>query len=188
MKHADIVRIVEASDPKNILFSPAGNRVGTVLLQNRPFIEEMRIVELGSASTRLLPHLFQMRILSYVGVDPFFAYETRGQIEAFLLASPEHTGKLSAVAEDGLTYLARQRRALTVISTGVLDSSVIGSNIRADPVVDQYRMELARHIYRVTPPGGLSYHVGIDTKWSGALTGAGFTSDNKDSFLFLKEV
>ncbi len=71
-----------------------------------------------------------------------------------------------------------------MISSGVLDSLVIGHLISNDPLVVAYRRELSNEIYRVTPWGGISYHLALDELWSEALGEAGFSV--KDNYLFLK--
>jgi len=95
---------------------------------------------------------------------------------------------LSAVLEDGLTFLRyRPTGSATVVSSGVLDTSVIGGKICHDPAVAEYKRELSSEIYRVTPANGISYHRCADKKWREALIGAGFKVDEISGFLFLKE-
>jgi hypothetical protein len=50
----------------------------------------------------------QLEVPSYVGVDPFAANATREVIEESLTDNPQYREMLSAVSEDGLTFLRQQ--------------------------------------------------------------------------------
>ncbi len=151
------------------------------------FIKGRNVIELGSARTGLLPYVAPLEVPSYVGVDPFAATATEESIEEFLRDYPKYAGKLSAVSEDGLTFLRQQPTgSATVVSSGVLDFSVIGFKICHNPIVAQYEKELSSEIYRVTPANGISYHR-CDYVWREALVAAGFKSEDISDFLFLKE-
>lgn len=189
MDQEAIKRVLKGSNPMDyVLGRHCSEDLGDQLLQLREFVEGRRIIEIGSARTGILPYVTQMSVPSYVGVDPFAIEATKEAIEEFLRDNPQYAGMLSAVSEDGLTFLKKQSTgSATVVSSGVLDTSVIGGKMCRDPVVEQYKKELSSEIYRVTPVNGISYHRCADKKWQDALVHAGFKADEISDFLFLKE-
>lgn len=188
MKQEAIKKVVEGSNPMDYVLSRRSSEdLGEQLLQLREFIEGKVIIEIGSARTSILSYVTQLKVSSYVGVDPFVVEATEESIKDFLRENPQYAGKLSAVSEDGLTFLRRQPiESATIVSSGVLDTSVIGGKIRHDPVVAEYERELSSEIYRVTPANGISYHRCADQEWREALISAGFKADEISDFLFLK--
>lgn len=185
MQAADIQKVLDATNPRNILPSSCSQFLGEQVLLHKKYVEGKGIIELGSAHTALLPDIFTLDIPFYAGVDPFYSYETRDCISAFLTNFPQLRDKLTAVSEDGLTYLkGQQTGSATIISSGVLASEVIGYKRYGDSLVSEYQTSLASQIYRVTALGGISLHNGIDKRWREALIATGFRNDAEDKSLF----
>lgn len=190
MDPQDIAFVVNHSEPRNILGSSCSDHLGFVLREKKSFLQGRGIIELGSAATGIIPYVFDVGVEFYVGVDPGYAHETRRAIDAFVREHPQCANRLSAVADDGLTFLQRQPSdSANVVSSGVLDTFVIGFYAIGDKRVKAYQHALCEEIFRVTPPGGISCHYGADRKpWQEALVSAGFRTDEKrESFLFYKD-
>lgn len=189
MDQEAIKRVVKGSNPMDYVLSRGCSEdLGEQLLRYKKSVEGRRIIEIGSARTGILPHVVQLEVPSYVGVDPFAVNATTSVIEEFLKDNPQYAGMFSAESEDALTFLRSQpTESATVVSSGVLDFSVIGGKIHNDPDVAQYQRELSSEIYRVTPVNGISYHRCADREWQEALVSAGFKADEISDFLFLKE-
>ena len=188
MDQESIQRVLKCTNPMSyVLHRRNSEDLGKQLLRLREFVEGRPIIEIGSARTGILPYVAQLEVPSYVGVEPFAVRGTKGAIAEFLRDNPQYVGALSAVPEDGLTFLRGQpTESATVVSSGVLDYSVIGAYMRHSPVVAEYQRELCSEIYRVTPNRGISYHRCADEEWTAALVDAGFNVNKIDDDLFLK--
>ncbi len=190
MDKEEINEILLNTAPRNILDSFISEHLGKQLLTRKKFIEGSGIIEIGSASTNVIPYIFQTNIPFYIGVDPFYEPETRDAINKFLKNNTQYEGRLNSFQEDALTFLIKQEsESANIISSGVLDSMVIGYYCffrYRGAIIKKYQEELASEIYRVTPRGGLSYHHGIDEEWTTNLLKTGFKKeDSIDSFLKL---
>lgn len=184
-----IQTVLDATNPMDYVLSRESSEdLGDRLLRLREFVEGRGIIEIGSARTGILPYIMQIDVPSYIGVDPFAAKATRESIEEFLRDNPQWKERLFAVSDDGLTFLGRQPTgSAIVVSSGVLDTSVIGGKMFHNAPVAQYMKELSSEIYRVTPANGISYHRCASNVWQKALIAVGFKADEIDNFLFSKE-
>ncbi len=162
LSNRQIRKVIDGSDPLDILACSNARIVENVLSrpERRERVRGKPVIELGPSHTRLLPILFEAGISSYTGVEPFKANKTRRVIGRFVEGNPEYKNRVSISELDGLRYLRSvDSESANVVSLGVIDRLVIGN--RCDGKLSRrYMSELLEEIYCVTPPRGISIHIG----------------------------
>ena len=184
----EIQRVIKNSRAPPLPTPEQGALLAEILSQEQERVKGTEIIHLGQLRAGdPLGRLLHLDISSYTLVDPFREEYLSASVEGFLFRHPEDQGKLRVERGEAVGCLQQRReRSSTVVSIGMLNSSVIGAHLLDQTPVLQYEKELALQIYRVTPAAGISYHLGIDSVWKNALLQVGFISF-QDGSLFLKE-
>lgn len=125
------------------------------------------IIELGTGAGPCFERLLQFGINSYTAVEPFHPDKT----EQALKNHP----KTSIAKTDGLSFLLSQPdNSAIILSFGVLCQELFFYNYNS--LIENYFRFLIKEIYRVTPLGSPTIHVGVDVEEEKVFRAVGFNS------------